>query len=136
MQGHPYIALSMRKKIIAILFSVLILNGSTEIHQLWKLPILVQHYLHHRKEDMSLSFITFLKIHYVDRHHPNDNDDKNDNELPFKSIGNISHLDTPLIEKKIVSAENNYLPAKHSSYYPENIPDHRPFSIFHPPRIV
>ena len=126
----------MSKKIIAILFSVLIINGSTEIHQLWKLPLLVQHYLHHQNEDASLSFISFLKIHYTDRQHPKHNDDKNDNELPFKSIGNISHLDTPLIEKKIVNPENNYLPAKPSSYYREKIPDHRSFSIFHPPRIA
>jgi hypothetical protein len=126
----------MSKKIIAILFGVLILNGSTEIHQLWKLPLLVQHYLHHRNENQSLSFITFLAIHYTDTHHPSDNDDKKDNELPFKSIGEISHLDTPLIEKRTVDAENYYLPAKPSSYYADDVPDHRAFSIFHPPRLA
>jgi hypothetical protein len=126
----------MSKKFIAILFSILILNASTEIHQLWKLPLLIQHYLNHRNEDASLSFISFLKIHYTDRHHPNDKDDQNDNELPFKSIGTISHLDTPLIDRKAANEENNYLPAKPSSYYLDRIPDHRSFSIFHPPRIA
>jgi hypothetical protein len=126
----------MGKKVIGIILCALILNGSTELHQLWKLPFLFQHYLHHQKTDPSLSFISFLKIHYTDKDHPNDNDDKDDNELPFKSIGNISHIDTPVIEKKFNPAENYYSPDKPSAYYPEGIPDHRSFSIFHPPRIA
>jgi len=126
----------MGKKVIIIIMSALLLNGSTEIHQLWKLPFLVQHYLHHQKEDSSLSFIAFLKIHYIDRDHPNDNDDKEDNELPFKSVGNISHIDTPIIAKNFKAAEDNYLPNKPSSYYPEGNPNHRSFGIFHPPRVA
>lgn len=118
------------------MMSALLLNGSTEIHQLWKFPFLIQHYLHHQKEDRSLSFFAFLKIHYTDRDHPNDNDDKEDNELPFKSVNNISHIDTPLIIKNFKATENHYLADKPSSYYPEGNLYHRSFSIFHPPRIT
>lgn len=118
------------------MLGVLVLNSSTEIHQLWKLPFLFQHYLHHRQEDASISFLSFLKIHYTDKDHPNDNDDKDDNELPFKSVGNISHIDTPIIDRKIISEENYIAAEKPSTYYPEGIPDHRAFSIFHPPRIA
>lgn len=126
----------MSKKIIIIFLGALILNGSTEIHQLWKLPFLVKHYLHHRNEDPFLSFITFLKIHYTDNDHPNDSDDKDDTELPFKSVGNISHIDTPVLEKKMAATGAHYLLEKPSTYYPKRIPDHRSFSIFHPPRIA
>lgn len=126
----------MTKKIIIIFLGALVLNGSTEIHQLWKLPFLVKHYLNHRNEDSSLSFLTFMKIHYTDKHHPNDNDDKDDNELPFKSIGNILHIDAAVLEKKIAAMGNYYLPGKPSPFYPHGIPDHRSFSIFHPPRIA
>ena len=126
----------MGKKIIVILLSALMLNGTTEIHQLWKLPSLVQHYLHHQNEDPSVSFISFLKIHYTDKDHPNDNDDNEDNELPFKSIGTISHLDTPLLEKKVVASASYFPKEKPSTYFPEGIPNHRSFSIFHPPRIA
>jgi hypothetical protein len=87
----------MTKNVIIIILSTLFLNGSTEIHQLWKVPFLIRHYLHHRNEDLSLSFISFLQIHYTDKDHPNDNDDKEDNELPFKSVGNASHIDIPII---------------------------------------
>ncbi|HET6769114.1 MAG TPA: hypothetical protein VFH08_17005 [Chitinophagaceae bacterium] len=126
----------MSKKIIIIFLGALLLNGSTEIHQLWKLPFLVKHYLQHRNDDPLLSFTTFLKIHYTDRDHPDDNDDKDDNELPFKSIGNISHIDTPVLEKQIAATGNYCLPEKLTTYYPKGIPDNRSFSIFHPPRIA
>ena len=125
----------MGKKFIVILFGTLILNGTTEFHQLLKFPFLIQHYSHHQVQNPSLSFIAFLKIHYTARDHPDDNDDKDDNELPFKSIGNTSHIDTPVIEKKI-AITNYYSAVKPSTYYPEQIPDHRSFSIFHPPRIA
>jgi hypothetical protein len=126
----------MGKKVIGIVLCALILNGSTEIHQLWKLPLLLQHYLQHQKTNPSLSFISFLKIHYTSKDHPIDNDDKEDNELPFKSVGTISHIDTPVIEKKFNPTENHYSQDKPSAYYPEGIPNHRSFSVFHPPRIL
>lgn len=126
----------MVKKVLVLLLGVLILNGATELHQLLKLPFLVQHYRHHRNEDSRLSFIAFLKIHYTEKHHPNDNDDREDNELPFKSTGNITHVDTPVIEKRITADFNFPLEEKSTIYYPEGVPTHKSFSVFHPPRIM
>ncbi len=125
----------MGRKVIIILSAILILNGSTEIHQLLKLPFLVQHYFDHRKEERGLSILAFLKIHYTDKDHPNDNDDDEDNELPFKSIGNIFHIDMPVIEKRITISTYHFN-ANPCAYYSDNIPDHRSFAIFHPPRIA
>lgn len=126
----------MVKKTFALMFGVLILNSATEIHQLLKFPFLIHHYLHHRNMDSSMSIMGFLKIHYSDEQHPNDNDDSDDNELPFKSIGDISHIDTPVLEKGTTEYSNIYQSEKPISYYPEGIPAHRTFSIFHPPRAV
>jgi hypothetical protein len=114
----------MTKKLLAIVLAVLVLSGSTEIQQLLRFPLLVQHYLQHRNKDASLSFIEFIKLHYAREEYPNDNDDNDDNRLPFKSAGDISHIDVPVIEKRP------------PAYYPESVPDHRSFSIFHPPRIT
>ena len=37
-------------KIVLIFFSLLLLNSTTEMHQLWKLPLLAQHYKEHNKK--------------------------------------------------------------------------------------
>jgi hypothetical protein len=124
----------MAKKLLVILFGALILVGSTEIHQLLKFPLLIQHYLQHRKKDTSLSFIEFIKIHYTDKAHPNDNDDSEDGRLPFKSIDGISHIDTPPVER-IENFQNFYLQRTLTAFYPEGIPNHQSISIFHPPRL-
>ena len=126
----------MVKKIFALMLGVLILNSATEMHQLLKFPFLIQHYRHHRNEDSSMSIMDFLKIHYSDRHHPNDNDDSDDNELPFKSVGDVSHIDIPVLEKRTTVYSNLYRREKPISYYAEDIPALRSFSIFHPPRAV
>jgi hypothetical protein len=76
--------------------------------------------------------VDFLKIHYT-KNHPVDNED---NELPFKSDGNISHLDIPLVMIKEVS-EKIFTPTsgKILTAYPEGILSHKSFSVFHPPRL-
>ena len=126
----------MPRKLIVIFLSFVILNASTEIHQLWKLPFLIQHYFHHQKEKPTLSFITFLKIHYTNKDHPDDNDDKDDNALPFKSVSNISHTDLPVLEKKNTVEEYFYFLQRPSAYFPEGFPQHRAYAIFHPPRMA
>lgn len=126
----------MIKKILVIILGVLILNGATELHQLLKLPLLIQHYMHHQSEDPSLSFLAFLKIHYTDTQHPNDNDDREDNELPFKSTGSISHVDTPILEKRVTADLNLFVCEKSTNYSPDGIPSDISFAVFHPPRNV
>ncbi len=57
-----------------------------------KLPVLVQHFIHHKSLDNSLSFFEFIDIHY------NENQDSNDqthDNLPFKSHG-CNHM-APLV---------------------------------------
>jgi hypothetical protein len=126
----------MNRKLLAIFLGTLILNAGTELHQLVRVPLLIQHYLHHRDEDSSISLIDFLKIHYTDSNHPDDNDDSEDNELPFKSTGNTSHIDTPVIAKKPAPAISFNLVGKPKGYHPEGIPNHLSFAVFHPPRFV
>ena len=126
----------MFKKIIVLILGGLILNSATELHQLLKIPLLIQHFMHHRNKDNSLSLLEFLKIHYTDSQHPNDNDDREDNELPFKSIGNISHTDTPIIQKTVSVDLGLFVRKKSTAYYPEGVLSRTSFSVFHPPRLV
>jgi len=118
-----------------IILSCSFLNASTELHQLFKLPFLLAHYRHHRAEDKSLTLVEFFKIHYSGDH-PADNDDEEDGQLPFKSAGNIYHLEnmTDIFressERLIAPLSRNF-----SNHFREAIPSRTSFSIFHPPRL-
>lgn len=72
------------KKAASIFLITLFLFGSTEAYQLLKLPMLVNHYIKHKKGNTSLSFIGFLKMHYK-KTIVVDDDFQQDQKLPFKT---------------------------------------------------
>lgn len=74
------------KKQFAILFLFLYVFSTTELSQLLKLPILIEHYFEHKEKNSDLSFSTFLELHYSEDHfkgHPHDEDYDQDKRLPF-----------------------------------------------------
>ena len=120
---------------IKILLALLLLCGTTEIHQFLKIPLLFSHFQHHKTSTPGLSLRDFLQLHYSNQEHPNDNDDQEDEELPFRSAGTIAHIDPfqPVLKEiQIITA----LPFQQSAYalYPEGSPLHIAFAIFHPPQ--
>jgi len=122
------------QRALLIITTLLFLNSSTELHQLFRLPMLVQHYHQHRQQDPSLSLFGFLKIHYSNDH-PGDNDDNDDRQLPFKSDENFNHTDNPVVLKKEMPARLVIMLKRQPARYDaENIPDDKGHSIFHPPR--
>ena len=68
--------------IISLLF--VYLYSTTEFNQLLKLSFLVEHFIEHKEENQSLSFLDFLKMHYLldSTKHA---DKEKDMKLPFKS---------------------------------------------------
>jgi len=72
------------KKITAIFFFTVYVFSTTEAHQLLKLPVIFEHYAEHQQEDMHISFLQFLDMHYL-HGSPNDKDYERDMELPFKT---------------------------------------------------
>jgi hypothetical protein len=72
------------RKLIAIFFLCLFSVSTTEAGQLIKIPKLVAHFAEYKKQDGG-SFFNFLDKHYFDNH-PDDGDEKEDAELPFKVI--------------------------------------------------
>lgn len=114
---------------------MLLLFGTTEIHQFLKVPLLFTHYLHHQSSTPGLTLRHFLQLHYSNREHPYDNDDQEDQELPFRSAGTIAHVDPfqpELKEVQLITAP----PLQQSIYslYPEGTPLHMAFAVFHPPQ--
>ena len=72
------------KKFIAIAFLSIYLLSTTELHQLLKLPVLVEHFAEHKSANQSVTLWRFLCMHYA---HGNvhDADYEKDMKLPFKS---------------------------------------------------
>lgn len=72
------------KKLIALLLLSVFLLSSTELKQLAKLPVLIDHFNEHKAEDQSITFWEFLSIHYAGKT-VYDSDYETDMKLPFKS---------------------------------------------------
>ena len=53
------------KKVVSISFLIVFLLANTELHEVLKVPLLLEHYILHKQEDKNQSFLTFLYKHYV-----------------------------------------------------------------------
>ncbi len=84
------------KTIVLHLLLAIFVFTSTAIGQLAKLPALLTHYTEHSTENKSLSFVDYLKMHYLTAT-DGDNDTERDMQLPFKKITNtvVAYVFTP-----------------------------------------
>lgn len=73
------------KRYLSIVFLIIYLFSMTEVHQLLKTPLLIEHYLDHKKENKELSLINFLEMHYLNGKNIDADHDK-DIQLPFKNF--------------------------------------------------
>ncbi|QNK61514.1 hypothetical protein H7F33_13195 [Pedobacter sp. PAMC26386] len=79
----------MKKSIVILLLS-LFLVSTTELSQLLKLPLLVEHYIQHKKQNKNLTVWQFLCIHYA-HGDVRDADYDQDMKLPFKTSDHYSN---------------------------------------------
>jgi len=78
------------------MLAALLLTGylvsTTELCQLLKLPVLVEHYFEHKEKSPGMSVVDFLTFHYKGDHlenHPHDDDYEQDQKLPFMMPNNL-----------------------------------------------
>lgn len=69
---------------------------STELHEILKIPVLVEHFQKHKAENSEMSVLDFLKLHYLATDF--DDDAAEDKELPFMSF-NEYHFSHVICEK-------------------------------------
>lgn len=124
------------RKAVSIFFLLIFLVFVTEAGQLFKLPLLVQHYLKHQRSENGLSFAGFLKTHYL-QDHKEDGDKKQDRQLPFKTM-NPENICTSFLQPEAPSIKAFEPPVGKllSAYLPEFFLSGKPSGIFRPPRIV
>jgi len=78
------------RKFVAILFLSVFLFTNTELRQLLKFPVLVEHYFEHKEKNGHLTIWQFLHMHYASGDTPDADYDK-DMKLPFKSHADCAH---------------------------------------------
>lgn len=77
----------MVRKLFPIFLLSIYLVSVTELHEFFKLPQLLEHFIEHKTEDRKTTFLDFLVLHYA----TSDNAGEH-SELPFKAdhdSGNI-----------------------------------------------
>lgn len=92
---HLFFTFVSMRKVLIVSFLVVYLFSSTQLSELLKIPLLIEHYSEHQMGSEKLSFADFLHMHYVD--HENHSDDK-DRDLPFQAHSNseIVHYYLPI----------------------------------------
>jgi hypothetical protein len=102
------------KKLIAISLLSLYLFSTTELSQLLKTPVLIQHFVEHREENKHLTLRQFLYLHYATSH-ADDADHHKDMQLPFKTHHNC-----------IAAFQNVVIPTHNTIHKPVTVFKKRP----------
>lgn len=125
------------KKLIAILFLSIYVVSATELHELFKLPNLVEHFIEHQSEDKSTTLINFLVMHYTSAD-DGDEDNSKDMQLPFKSNhegGNISNTGSNSFNNIQLAIKSIPIESKtYNTYSSEFISSSYLSSIWQPPK--
>ncbi|MFH6964229.1 hypothetical protein [Flavobacterium plurextorum] len=107
----------------------------TQLVELIKLPVMVEHYVEHKEQNPNLTFFQFLCIHYQGQD-VYDADYEKDMKLPFKSHTNISSVVFyPLLQEYKTIQKVNYKYKKQNLYtYSFSYSSISLSSIWQPPR--
>lgn len=81
------------KKSISIFLLTIYLISLTELNQLVKLPVLIEHFIEHKQKNTDLSLLEFLDMHYA-HGDVKDADYDKDMKLPFKSYDGCISIST------------------------------------------
>ena len=74
------------KRIITLFFLFTFLTANIAFGEVWKLPVLVQHYGEHEALQGNISFLDFLKEHYTDPNSHSDLPYHHHDNLPLKTL--------------------------------------------------
>lgn len=127
----------MRKK-LAILLISLHLFGNTEAGQVFKLPLLLDHYNRHQEQKPTLGFIDFFLMHYGgDDGISTDNDQ--DQQLPFHDLqhhNTTAMVYSPMV--KVLPEHTIYLweTPSYRSHLSGPIPEIPLSVVLQPPRLA
>lgn len=121
-------------KVVAFFLITVFLCANTSIGQLLKVPNLIEHYIEHKNEVDTNSFVEFIKLHYSNN---SQNNEKKHQNLPFKTFENTTHL---LFVFSIVNFNintiNSLISVKKTFFYKNSFKSNLFTSIWLPPKIA
>lgn len=123
------------KKFTAICLLLTFLLAATELNQLLKLPIMLEHFAEHKNLNNTISFLDFLYMHYTG-HDINDNDEDKDMQLPFKSH-DCNSVQVQSLPTQSEFSDLNRIPVSEKNlpvYKTRNFNSSYPSSIWQPPK--
>ncbi|MDY3318419.1 hypothetical protein PG637_03255 [Riemerella anatipestifer] len=129
----------MFRKSIIYGFIICYLISFSEVREVFKLPILLEHFIEHRNDNPKMSFGQFITLHYLsgDVH---DDDYEKDMKLPFKSQNqNISAsivLAMPTSFDFKIKSSKIYKETSQNFGYSDSFTIDNSDLVFHPPRLV
>jgi hypothetical protein len=89
----------VQKRISIFLISILLFS-QTELHELFRLPSFVQHYLEHKSANKDITLSEFIADHYFKADNQ-DQDNSHNSKLPFKNYDCFPGIATAYIPQQI-----------------------------------
>lgn len=98
------------------------LFAATELHQVLRLPALLLHYIEHKADAPSLSFLNYVTQHYSSAHIHHPGEEKEHKQLPFKDhhclevhiavvvLPTIQAITLPSRKAEQIVGERNFIP--------------------------
>lgn len=88
----------MRKKLAILLISIHLV-GNTEAGQVFKFPLLLDHFSHHQQKDPGINFLDFIIMHYAGDDGTTADDDL-DQQLPCHNLqqNTMSMVYSPMVK--------------------------------------
>lgn len=124
------------RKLTGILLISVYMLSFAELHNLLKIPVLLEHFKEHKQEDPSISFWSFIKLHYFDPIVVDD-DYQRDQQLPFRDTDCCIVTTASVCECLQVTVEIQPLSEQSKEFHlfnEINKPQFTSFDIFQPPR--
>lgn len=112
------------------------MGSMMDLHDLVKLPRLIEHYQQHKKKAINVSFLDFLNLHYgseADRHDQEEHEEHED--LPFKSPDcTFTHTLTVLPQFKAPEIIQLVSEVTYANFYQSAFSSEVSQSIWQPPK--
>lgn len=112
------------------------LFSTTELHQLLKAPLLIEHLIEHKEENSQLTLWQFLQMHYASEN-VKDKDYDKDMKLPFKTHDNCVASFIPVYlptQKVVIIKPELFIENKYFKPQENLLPSTFLSNIWQPPR--